>query len=94
MAKDGAVYVCQSCGAVSAKWAGQCVACSAWNTMVEEVSSRPPGALAPARGAKTRGLAFEGLESEAAPARAPFDRLEWRSSTGSAAAGSCRDRPS
>src|SRR5580704_9051422 len=69
MARDGAVYVCQSCGAVSAKWAGQCVACSAWNTMIEEVSSRPPGALAPARGAKTRGLTFEGLESEAAPAR-------------------------
>src|SRR5580658_3933950 len=69
MAKDGAVYVCQSCGAVSAKWAGQCVACSAWNTLVEEVSSRPPGALAPARGAKTRGLVFEGLESDGAPAR-------------------------
>src|SRR5580698_8298739 len=69
MAKDGAVYVCQACGAVSAKWAGQCVACSAWNTMVEEVSSRPPGALAPARGAKTRGLVFEGLESDGAPAR-------------------------
>src|SRR3984957_12180878 len=69
MAKDGAIYACQSCGAVSAKWAGQCVACSAWNTMVEEVSSRPPGALAPARGAKTRGLTFEGLQSEAAPAR-------------------------
>src|SRR5271155_3582065 len=68
MAKDGAVYVCQSCGAVSAKWAGQCAACSGWNTMVEEVSSRPPGALAPARGAKTRGLVFEGLECETAPA--------------------------
>ena len=68
MARDGAVYVCQSCGAVSAKWAGQCAACSAWNTLVEEVSSRPPGALAPARGAKTRGLAFEGLDGETAPA--------------------------
>src|SRR5277367_6051159 len=76
MAKDGAIYVCQSCGAVSAKWAGQCIACSAWNTMVEEVSSRPPGALAPARGAKTRGLTFEGLESEAAPARRLVTGLE------------------
>jgi DNA repair protein RadA/Sms len=76
MAKDGAIYVCQSCGAVSAKWAGQCVACSAWNTMVEEVSSRPPGALAPARGAKTRGLVFEGLESEGAPARRLVTGLE------------------
>jgi len=76
MAKDGAVYVCQSCGAVSAKWAGQCMACSAWNTMVEEVSSRPPGALAPARGAKTRGLVFEGLQSEGAPARRLVTGLE------------------
>src|SRR5580692_7215115 len=76
MAKDGAVYVCQSCGAVSVKWAGQCVACNAWNTMIEEVSSRPPGALAPARGAKTRGLTFEGLESEASPARRLVTGLE------------------
>lgn len=64
MARDGAVYVCQSCGAVQTKWAGQCPACSAWNTLVEEVQSRPPGALAPSRGARTRGLNFQGLEDE------------------------------
>ena len=64
MARDGAVYTCQSCGAVHAKWSGQCTACGAWNTMVEEVTARPPGALAPARGAKSRGLTFEGLASE------------------------------
>ena len=64
MARDGALYVCQSCGATSAKWSGQCVACSDWNTLVEEVASRPPGALAPSRGPKARGLAFEGLASQ------------------------------
>ncbi len=63
MARDGALYTCQSCGAVSAKWAGQCAACGAWNTLVEESAARPPGALAPARGARTRGLAFEGLSA-------------------------------
>jgi DNA repair protein RadA/Sms len=64
MARDGAVYACQSCGAVHAKWAGQCTACGAWNTLVEESTARPPGALAPARGARAKGgLAFEGLES-------------------------------
>ena len=47
MARDGAVYACQSCGAVQNKWAGQCPACGAWNTLVEELQSRPPGALAP-----------------------------------------------
>jgi DNA repair protein RadA/Sms len=62
MARDGALYVCQSCGAAQSKWAGQCAACAAWNTLVEEVQSRPPGALAPGRASKARGLAFEGLE--------------------------------
>ena len=61
MARDGALYACQSCGTVHAKWAGQCSACGAWNSLVEEIVSRPPGTLAPAR-ARTRGLVFEGLE--------------------------------
>ncbi|MBS0408347.1 MAG: DNA repair protein RadA [Proteobacteria bacterium] len=81
MARDGALYVCQSCGATHAKWSGQCSACNAWNTLVEEIASRPPGALAPARGAKARGLSFEGLASETpSPQRistgvAEFDRV-------------------
>ena len=81
MARDGAVYVCQSCGAAQSKWAGQCPACQAWNTLVEEVQSRPPGALAPTKATKTRGLAFQGLQSETtAPPRLitgvdEFDRV-------------------
>lgn len=81
MARDGAVYVCQSCGAAQTKWAGQCPACQAWNTLVEEVQSRPPGALAPTRATKARGLAFQGLEAETpAPPRIitgvdEFDRV-------------------
>ena len=48
MARDGAQYVCQSCGTVLTTWAGQCPGCGAWNTLVEEVSgSRPPGAVRP-----------------------------------------------
>jgi DNA repair protein RadA/Sms len=64
MARDGATYVCQSCGTAHAKWAGQCSGCQAWNTLVEEVTSRPPGALAPTRATKQRGLSFESLQSE------------------------------
>ncbi|HEY3950167.1 DNA repair protein RadA [Phenylobacterium sp.] len=82
MARDGAVYACQSCGAVQTKWAGQCPACNAWNSLVEEVQSRPPGALAPSRStARGKGLAFEGLEDETpAPPRIAtgveeFDRV-------------------
>ena len=81
MARDGAVYICQSCGAAQTKWAGQCPACNAWNSLVEEVTSRPPGALAPTKASKTRGLNFETLETEtAAPPRIvtgvdEFDRV-------------------
>ena len=81
MARDGATYACQSCGAVHSKWAGQCTACGAWNSLAEEVSSRPPGALSPTRAAKMRGLAFEGLESLTPPPPriatgvAEFDRV-------------------
>ncbi|WP_374570114.1 DNA repair protein RadA [Phenylobacterium sp.] len=67
MARDGAVYVCQSCGAAQSKWSGQCPACSAWNTLVEEVQARPPGAMAPSRASRARGLSFEGL-ADATPA--------------------------
>jgi len=81
MARDGAVYVCQSCGATHSKWAGQCGACGAWNTLVEELTSRPPGALAPSRTSRIKGLAFETLQSETpAPQRIitgvdEFDRV-------------------
>ena len=37
------IYFCQECGCESAKWVGQCPACHAWNTMVEEVIDRRPG---------------------------------------------------
>ena len=45
MAKRTSQYICQACGAVSAKWAGKCEACDEWNSMVEEVveSAAPKG---------------------------------------------------
>ena len=42
------VYVCDACGAVSPKWAGQCGECGAWNSLQETVAA-PPAATA-ARG--------------------------------------------
>jgi DNA repair protein RadA/Sms len=36
MAKIKSVYVCQNCGAESAKWIGHCNACGEWNTYVEQ----------------------------------------------------------
>ena len=40
MAKVKSVYVCQSCGGMSAKWQGQCPNCDAWNTLEEAVEDR------------------------------------------------------
>ena len=49
--KTGArtVFVCQSCGSQSRKWAGRCPDCAAWNALVEEPQS--PSA-APSGGAR------------------------------------------
>jgi len=37
MTKSKATYVCQTCGAVSPKWAGRCAECGEWNSIVEEL---------------------------------------------------------
>lgn len=37
MAKQKSIYVCQNCGADSAKWIGKCPSCNEWNSYVEEV---------------------------------------------------------
>jgi len=42
MAKIKSVYVCQSCGAESAKWIGRCNACGEWNTYVEQKIHKSP----------------------------------------------------
>jgi DNA repair protein RadA/Sms len=41
MAKARNQFVCQQCGAVSAKWFGKCPECQAWNSLVEEILSLP-----------------------------------------------------
>ncbi len=63
MARSQASFVCQSCGAVSAKWAGRCDACGGWNTIVEEAAPAPAGAGARPR-AKGRAFALEDLKTE------------------------------
>ena len=86
MAKSHSHYVCQSCGASAARWAGRCDACGAWNAVVEEAPRpSPPGGLGHGGqgGGKRRSRAIEfvGLEgrSEPAPRRpsgiAEFDRV-------------------
>ena len=50
MPKLKTVYVCQQCGAGSPKWMGQCPACEAWNSLVEEAQEIVSKAAAKSRG--------------------------------------------
>jgi DNA repair protein RadA/Sms len=55
-------FVCQSCGAVASRWAGKCVACGEWNTMIEEAAAAaatPGSGLV--RSSKGRAVALETL---------------------------------
>lgn len=73
MAKPQKRYVCQSCGSVSHRWAGQCVDCSEWNTLVEE-STGPVTPFAAKHNLQGGGRALQlvGLDSEIAlPDRLP-----------------------
>src|SRR6202012_1349442 len=80
MAKSSTSFVCQSCGAVTAKWAGKCEACGGWNTITEEGVAPPLGSGATRR-AKGRRITLEDLKSEDAPPErrptgiAEFDRV-------------------
>ena len=65
MAKRNKQYVCQSCGAVAAKWAGKCESCGGWNTLVEEIIEvAGPKSLNPKSG---RAINLVGLAGQDTP---------------------------
>lgn len=41
--KNQVSYVCESCGARSAKWSGRCANCGEWNTLIEHLSPNVAG---------------------------------------------------
>ena len=45
MAKPKTTFVCQQCGANSPAYLGRCPACGTWNSMVETIEERRPGAI-------------------------------------------------
>jgi DNA repair protein RadA/Sms len=79
LARSKTIFICQDCGASFPKWSGQCEACSAWNTLIEETpaESAPKGLGAK----KGRTIQFVGLDGsgEEAPRRTTgigeFDRV-------------------
>lgn len=79
MAKASSHFVCQECGAVTARWAGKCESCGAWNSIVEEATPEAAPKGVTAKGG--RKIAFVGLdgESDKAPRRttgiAELDRV-------------------
>ena len=63
-------FVCQNCGAVSNRWAGKCVGCGEWNTIIEEmdsVTAATPGSGL-TRASKGRVIALEPLRGSTAEA--------------------------
>lgn len=46
MAKEKTIFLCNSCGYESPKWAGKCPSCGAWNTLVEKVVRSTPASRA------------------------------------------------
>ena len=55
--KAKTLFYCTECGNELPKWAGQCPACRAWNTIVERPPETPRKKTAPA-GRKTEGVAM------------------------------------
>ena len=65
MPKASKAYVCQSCGAATARWSGKCPSCGEWNSIIEEAASATSSpALVAIKGGKGRLAAFETLSSE------------------------------
>lgn len=46
MAKPRTTFVCQQCGVGSPAYLGRCPGCGSWNSMVETIEDRRPGAVA------------------------------------------------
>ena len=56
------LYVCQACGATASRWAGKCIACNEWNTLVEETDAGPAPGSGITRQTKGRIVRLESLK--------------------------------
>ena len=57
MAAPKSIYVCNECGASSARWLGKCPACGAWNSLTEALAEPAAGAGKNRLGARFSALA-------------------------------------
>lgn len=77
MAKSRSVFFCTECGNETAKWAGKCPSCGAWNTIVEQEAAPKKGR---SRGAADYGTPFRSVK--AVPLTEVETNREIRFSTG------------
>ena len=56
--KAKTLFYCTDCGNELPKWAGQCPACRAWNTIVEQPAEKPAKRSAPVKGGSVTGVAI------------------------------------
>jgi DNA repair protein RadA/Sms len=78
MAKVKSVYICQNCGAESAKWIGKCPSCGEWNSYVEELVA-PKSAQVRLSGSKNKPKLLSEVSYESvqrlSTANAELDRV-------------------
>ena len=55
--KAKTLFYCTDCGNELPKWAGQCPACKAWNTIVEQPVEKPAKRSGPVKGGSVTGVA-------------------------------------
>ncbi len=56
--KAKTLFYCTDCGNELPKWAGQCPACRAWNTIVEQPVEKPAKRSGPVKGGSVTGVAI------------------------------------
>ena len=56
--KAKTLFYCTDCGNELPKWAGQCPACKAWNTIVEQPTEKPAKRSGPVKGGSVTGVAI------------------------------------
>ena len=64
MARKHSSFVCQACGAASARWQGRCESCGEWNSIVEELLDSGVGAGPKSAVANSRPIDLVPLSGE------------------------------
>jgi DNA repair protein RadA/Sms len=78
MPRSTAIFVCTACGGETARWAGQCPHCQAWNTLQEfearRTESKRTSSIRQTRmAAASRAIPLDQVSAEAAPRL----KLDW-----------------